>query len=369
MGEKEPVRVLHVVQRMEAAGLQSFIMNIYRELDRTKVQFDFLVHYTERQFYDDEIESMGGRIYRLSIREDKNIIKYFWELHAFFEKHREYKIVHGHMDSLGVFYLAAAKKANIPCRIAHAHTVLIGGGIKRTIRNLLNRQFKRNATLLLACSNMAGEYMFGNSAFHVIHNPIKVNSFKFNPSVRRDVQEELHINNNVVIGHVGRFSFPKNHKFLLDVFEELLKKESTAKLLLIGTGELEGEIRMMIEKRGLNNSVLLGGVRSDINRIYQAMDAFVFPSLYEGLGIVAIEAQAAGLPTICSERIPKLAQVTDLFSALSLDESPEVWAKHILSVLRNTRNDRSQYYQELINAGYDVSQVKTELLKFYGIEF
>lgn len=177
--EKEPIRILHVVQRMEAAGLQSFIMNIYRTIDRSQVQFDFLMHYEEHQFYDDEIERLGGRIYRLSMREDQNPIKYLKELKKFFREHQEYEIVHGHLDSLGFFYLGAAKSSGIANRIAHAHNVIIGGDLKKRLRNFINKGYKVNATCLLACSEDAGRYMFGNFVFKVIHNPIDVQRFAY----------------------------------------------------------------------------------------------------------------------------------------------------------------------------------------------
>lgn len=183
---QNPIRVLHIVQRMEAAGVQSFIMNIYREIDKKKVQFDFLTHYAERQFYDDEIEKMGGRIYRLTVREDKNLIKYQWDLKDFFASHPEYKIVHGHMDSLGFFYLGAAKKAGVPVRIAHAHTIIENGNLIKKIRHRLNRLYKINATFLAACSKEAGIYMFGSNDFKVIHNPIEVDKFTYSPEMRKN---------------------------------------------------------------------------------------------------------------------------------------------------------------------------------------
>lgn len=365
--EKEVVRILHVVQRMEAAGLQSFIMNIYRKIDRTKIQFDFLTHYSERQFYDDEIESLGGKIHRLTFREDHNPIKYILDLKIFFKEHPEYKIVHGHMDSLGYFYLGAAKRAGVPCRIAHAHNVLIGGDFKKRIRNIMNRAYKLNATKLLACSDAAGKYMFGNYSFEVIRNPIDVSKFRYDEGVRHEVRDELQLKDeDIVIGHVGRFSPQKNHRFLLDVFKEISKKEANAKLLLVGQGKLEKEIKEDVFRSGIADRVIFVGVRGDIHRIYQAMDAFVLPSSFEGFGIVAIEAQAAGLPTICSDRIPQMANVTERFYSISLSEPAEIWADSILN--RLNAPDRESMAQKLIEVGYDVSTVKSEMLNIYFTE-
>ena len=203
---------------MEAAGLQSFIMNIYRTIDRSQMQFDFLTHYKERQFYDDEIERLGGRIYRLSVREDKNPVKYLKELKKFFREHQEYEIVHGHMDSLGLFYLEAAKLSGIDNRIAHAHTVIIGGDLKKRLRNLLNKGYKVNATCLLACSEDAGMYMFGDSDFKVIHNPIDVQRFAYNETVRNIVRAELGVQDKIVIGHVAGYHSTPKPRIPLQIF-------------------------------------------------------------------------------------------------------------------------------------------------------
>ena len=360
---QSPIRVLHVVQRMEAAGVQSFIMNIYREIDRNKVQFDFLTHYAERQFYDDEIEKMGGRIYRLTVREDKNLIKYHKDLKAFFASHPEYKIVHGHLDSLGFFYLGAAKKAGVPVRIAHAHTIIEDGNIIKKIRHRLNRLYKTNATFLAACSKEAGIYMFGSNEFKVIHNPIEVDKFTYSPEIRNQVRKELGLEKSIVIGNVGRFVPPKNHIFLLDVFKRVHAKVPSARLVLVGNGELMDEVMTYGNNIGLKDSIVYLGVRSDVNRLYQAMDAFVFPSKYEGLGIVAIEAQASGLPTICSENVPSSAGITELFCQIALTDSSNVWADKIISEIQGTvRRDQSQKLKE---SGYDVRTVAQELIDMY----
>jgi len=363
MVKKEPIRILHVVQRMEAAGVQSFIMNVYRQIDRNEVQFDFLTHYSEQQFYDDEIEALGGHIYRLTVREDKNFVKYIHDLNNFFSEHREYQVVHGHMDSLGVFYLGAAKKAGIAVRIAHAHTLIEGGGLKKQVRNFINRFYKIYATKLLACSEEAGRYMFGRDYFTVVHNPIEVEKFKYDLKIRKQTRELLGLENSLVIGNVGRFAKEKNHKFLLDIFKEILVKRQDAKLLLIGKGETLEETMQYAESLGVKNEILYLGIRDDVNRLYQAMDIFVFPSVYEGLGIVAIEAQAAGLPTICSDKVPDSAKVTDLFCQLSLNDSKKTWSDKVISEAENIiRTDRSK---KIIDSGYDVRFVSKQLVGMY----
>lgn len=227
---------------MHCAGIEAFIMNMYRNIDRTKVQFDFLVHYSERQFYDDEIESLGGRIYRLSVREDKNFIKYLFDLDRFFKEHNEYKIVHAHMESFAMFYMPYVKKAGIPVRIAHSHNDQVDPSIRGFIKNLMNKPFKYYATEYMACSEKSGKYLFGDRSCWVIQNAIDARNFVYDENVRQDIRKELGIEDNFVVGHIGRFNTQKNHNFLVDVFYELTKINDKAILLSVGEGELRPEI-------------------------------------------------------------------------------------------------------------------------------
>lgn len=364
MNEK-PIRVLHVVQRMEAAGVQSLLMNVYRKIDRNKVQFDFLTHYKERQFYDDEIEQLGGKIYRLTVREDKNIIKYLNDLKTFFSDHSEYKIVHGHMDSLGCFYLGAAKRADVPVRIAHAHNVIKGGNITKQVRNVLNRFYKTNATDLMACSEAAGRYMFGSQNFTIIHNSIDTSKFAYNEQLRTAMRKELNVENNFVIGNVGRFAYQKNQKFLFEIFREILKINKSARLLLVGEGELYEELMNYANQLGIKDELLYLGVRNDVNKLYQAMDAFVFTSIFEGLGIVAIEAQAAGVLTFCSDAVPNEANISPVFHSIPLTKGATEWAKIIVKTYNNNTYRREDMSQYVIDSGYDIKDLATKLQDFY----
>lgn len=360
----EPIRVLMVNYKMQCAGIESFIMNMYRNIDSKKVKIDFLVHYSERQFYDDEIEKMGGKIYRLSVREDNKFIKYKMELTNFFNNHPEYKIVHGHMESFGVFYLREAKKNGVPIRIAHSHIAKRNSGIKGYMKSILNIFYKTYATHLFACSIDSGKFIFGNNDnFTVYNNAIDVNKFKFNKEVRDNVREELNINDNFVIGHVGRFNIQKNHNFLVNVFNEVYKKNNKVILLLLGEGELEDEIQKKVKKLGLENNVKFLGVRSDMDMIYQAMDLFILPSLFEGLPVSAIEAQAAGLKCILSDKITSETSKTNNIEYLSLGINVREWADKILKWNNNyERKDTS----DLIKlAGYDIKTQAKQLQEFY----
>lgn len=359
----EPIRVLHVVYKMHCAGIEAFIMNIYRNIDRTKVQFDFLAHYTEQQFYDDEVEKLGGKIYRLSIREDNNFIKYFRNLNQFYRNHPEYKIVHGHMESFGVFYLTIAKKHGVKVRIAHSHIAKIDPTIKGNIKNLLNKPLRYCATDLFACSEAAGKFLFGDKCFSVINNAIDVNRFVYNERVRKEMREQLDIEKNFVIGHIGRFNQQKNHTFLIDIFSKIYEKNKNAILLLIGSGDLENVIKEKVRKLQLDPVVKFLGVRKDTERLYQAMDVFVLPSLYEGLPIVGIEAQSSGLKCIFSDTVTQQTSITNNTEFIPLEASLDVWANSILRWFSGY--NRVNQYDVIATAGYDVKAQAKQLEDYY----
>lgn len=362
---REPIRVLMVNYKMQCAGIESFIMNMYRNIDRSKVQFDFLVHYKEKQFYDDEIERLGGKIYRLSVREDNNLIKYLRDLKVFFNEHHEYHIVHGHMESFGVFYFRAAMKGGIPVRIAHSHIAEKNRGIKGAIKGILNRGFSKYATDLLACSDAAGVFLFGNNArYHVFNNAIETDRFVFDKEIRNIMRNKYQIDNEtLVIGHVGRFNEQKNHLFLIDVFDIISKKNNKAVLILIGEGNLENRIRKKVESLNLCSKVFFMGVRKDVSDLYQMMDVFVMPSLFEGLPISGIEAQASGLKCLFSDSITQQVAITENVEFMSLDKSAEEWADRILQY--NYEYNRLGIKNKIVSAGYDIKNQAVALMKYY----
>ena len=359
----EPIRVLHITYKMHCAGIEAFLMNIYRNIDRKKVQFDFLVHYHEHQFYDDEIEAMGGKIYRLSVRDDNDFIKYQRDLRRFFEEHKEYKIVHAHMESFAMFYMPYVKKVGISVRIAHSHNDKVDPTIKGFVKNLMNKPFKYYATEYMACSKEAGKYLFGNRKCWVIPNAIDAAEFRYNETVRDAVRKEWGIEDKFVIGHIGRFNTQKNHTFLMDVMKEIIRQNANAVLLSVGEGEIENEIKAKAKKLGIADHIIFLGVRKDTARLYQAMDVFVFPSLYEGLGIVGIEAQAAGLKMICSDSIPDIARVTKNVEAESLHSPASVWADKILKYADGY--DRNDTFEQICAAGFDIKVIAKRLEEHY----
>lgn len=360
----EPIRVLHILQRMEAGGTQALLMNIYRKIDRIKVQFDFLVVYKEKQFYDDEIEQLGGHVYKLSFREDLNILKLNRDLKVFFQNHKEYRVVHCHAYTIGYFCISAAKKAGIPVRIAHSHNNETVHDYKYIPKLMMQRIFAGTATDLFACSEEAGKYLFKDRPFKVLNNAIDSSKFVATETVRGEIRKELGLEDKFVVGHVGRLHPQKNHTFLLDVFSEIKKKKPDGLLILVGTGPLEQEIRDKVKILGLDKDVLFLGNRKDMNRIYQAMDVFVFPSLFEGLGIVAVEAQAAGIPIVCSEGLPPETEITSLYKRLNLSDGTIKWADAAIDASNNPiRHTNTQKY--VIDARFDMSTTAGMMQNYY----
>lgn len=296
------IRVLHVVTDMRYGGLETMLMNYYRKIDRKRVQFDFLEHRQGRTDYDCEIEKLGGKIYRLPPLNPFGI-HYKHRLSIFFKEHPEYQIIHVHQDCLSSIILKVAKKYGVKVRIAHSHSNNQDKNLKYIIKMYYKRKIPKYATYLFACSEDAGRWMFGNAKFSILHNAIDTSKYAYSVKKRKQMRSEFDIKEEtLVIGHVGRFSYPKNHMYLLEVFKKI-SEERDAILLLVGDGHLRLEIENKINQLQLKNRVILTGVRNDVAELMQAMDAFILPSKYEGLGIVVIEAQAAGLPCIVSDKV------------------------------------------------------------------
>ena len=361
----EPVRVLHIIQRMEAGGTQALLMNLYRNIDRSKVQFDFLVEYSDRQFYDDEIISLGGRIYYSTVREDYNLLMFKKQLRALLKEHPEYKIIHVHAYTIGYISLKTAKNEGVPIRIAHAHSNSIHHDKKRFLKKIMQKAFTVYATDLFACSEEAGKFHFKNKEFKVLQNAIDISHYLPNIEVREKLRKELNLGSKFVVGHVGRFQPEKNHQFLLETFTALLKKKPNAMLLLLGDGPLRSQIESQIQdNKALCKNVLLLGNRPNVYNYLQIMDVFAFPSLYEGLGIVAIEAQSAGIPILCSTGVPEAGCITDLAQRLPLEAGPIKWAEKLLEISLNPEAHKDHSTQ-ICNAGFDINETSIMMEKYY----
>lgn len=355
------IRVLHVVTHMNRGGLETMIMNYYRNIDKKKIQFDFLVHRQEKADFDAEILAMGGKIYRISkLNPFGN--RYHRELDTFFEEHSEYQIIHVHQDCLSSIVLKVAKKHGVKVRIAHSHSSSQDKDVKYPIKLIYRHFIPKYATHLMACSQMAGKWMFCGEKFEVLNNAIDAKKYVFDEEKRKQVRNKLKIQESeLLIGHIGRFCYPKNHSFLVDVFEKVSGKIDS-KLILIGDGPLREEIEEKVQKLGLTEKVIFTGVRSDIPDLLQAMDIFVFPSYYEGLPVTLIEAQAAGVPCLISDGVPIECKKTDLVCQKALLKTPKEWGEEILEMIEIQRRDT---YKEIVTAGYDIKENAKYLNKIY----
>ena len=359
----KPIRILHVFNSLNQGGIQNLIINVYRKIDKNKIQFDFLMN--EDGYFDDEIKALGGRVYKIPALNKVGQLKYTKELTNFFNEHKEYKIVHSHYNQISGIILEIAKKCNIPIRIAHSHASNnINNIVTKLYKLYLQSKIKKNATHFFACSRKAGEWLFKSKADNmvIINNGINMEDFFYSGEKRKKIRKELNINDDtMVIGHVGRFSKVKNHDFLVEIFNEYQKVNSNSILLLVGTGQLECNIREKVKKLNLNDKVKFLGVRKDTDYLYSAFDCFVFPSLYEGLGITLIEAQASGLKTITSANdIPIETKITDLIEYINLNEVPEKWAERI-----SINSNREEINNDLINSNFNIKNTVEQLEKFY----
>ena len=351
-------RILQVVTYMGRGGIETMLMNYYRRIDGEKIQFDFLVHRDFRADFDDEIEALGGRIYRVPAMNPASG-GYRKALADFFRDH-PYRVVHCHLNYMSGVVLAASKKAGVPVRIAHAHTASMAPGWKQAVRRLCKYLIPMTATHRFACSTEAGRAVFGRQDFSILANAIDAASFTPNEDIRAEVRKELGMGGELAVMHVGRMVYAKNHEFLLDAFRELLNTEPDAKLVLIGDGELRPEIEA--KAAGLPaGSVLLLGTRTDIPKLLQAADVFAFPSRFEGMPVTMVEAQAAGLPCIKSDTVTDECIVTDLVTSLPIDD-PKLWAEMILSVKDTARTDR---LADIQHSGYDITAAADKLTRFY----
>ena len=357
----EPIRVLQVVTYMGRGGLETMIMNYYRNIDRNQVQVDFLTHRDERWDYDDKIESLGGKIYHLP-KLNPFSKSYLNTLDKFFKEHKEYQIVHCHQDCLSGVVLKVAKKNGVRFTIAHAHSASQDKNLKYLIKVLAKKNIKRYSDKMFACGEEAGRWMFETDDFEVLNNAIDTDLYIYNKDKADKIKKEFGIENKFVVGHVGRFNYPKNHKFIIDVFNEVQKVREDSVLMLVGDGDLRPEIEQKVQDLGLSDKVIFTGVRSDVNDLMQGMDVFLFPSLYEGLGIVLIEAQAAGLKCVISDTIPKDGVLTDDVKSISLNETTVVWANEILKYQEYKRSNNKEIIQK---ANYDIKNNAKTLEQFY----
>ena len=351
----EPIRVLQLFTILNRGGAETNIMNYYRKMDRTKFQFDFLVHRVEIGAYEEEIIQLGGKIFRLPALHPLHLSAYKKAVSSFFDKHY-YKIIHGQCSELGLFIYKEAKKRNVPVIIAHAHNSTDGWNLKSPFRWFWKKRMMHYINAYFTCSYDASIWLFGKKNAHkafAMHNAIETAQFAYNKQLNLDYRKKLNAENSTNIIHVGRFNEQKNHDFLIDVFAEYIALNPNAKLFLVGEGALKKSIIDKVNHLKLNDNVVFMGLRNDVNLIMQGMDFFLFPSLFEGLGIAFIEAQASGLQCVISDKIPSEAiLIPDNVTIIPLKKPAKDWAKQMHLLANFQRKNVSQI---IIEKGYDIN--------------
>ncbi len=367
MNDNKTLRVAHIMGKMIGGGVESVVMNYYKNIDHSKIQFDFICDDDSTNIPKKEIEALGGKV--ILIPPYQKAIKYHKELKRVL-KEGKYKIVHSHISTMSVFSLFAAKCAGVPVRIAHSHSTTNKKEKKKNfIKQLLRPFSKLFSTHYIGCSELAGRWLFGDKEFekgnvYILNNAIDFDKFKYDVQIRNNKRKELNIENDtLVIGHLGRFVDQKNHKFLIEIFDEIHKKNSNSILMLGGQGPLLNEIKEKVSRLNLNDSVKFLGQRNDANELYQAFDVFLLPSLYEGLPVVGVEAQAAGLLCILSNDMTKETKILDSTIFLELDKGAKEWAKILLAAFKNF--NRKDTKKEISNNNFNIKVESTKLEEYY----
>lgn len=361
-----PIRVLNLFTVMDRGGAETTVMNYYRNLDRDRVQFDFLVHRDEAGAYDAEIRELGGRIYTAPAMTAVNLRRYSRFLDGFFSDHPEYRVVHSHMSELGYFAFRKARRASVPVTICHAHNRPVGIDSKSLARFALKHLIARSTTTRFACSREAGDWLFGagrRPSVIYMRNAVDTVMFRWDPAKAEEVRRNLGLAQATVVGSVGRFEPQKNHAFLLEVFSRVHARIPSARLVLVGTGSRLAEVKRLTSELGLDDAVLFLGARRDVADILLALDVFLFPSLFEGLPVAVVEAQASGLHCILSDAISEEVKLTDNVTFLPLRTDSNEWAAAVLDGAFGGR-DVSAHIR-VSEAGFDVRAQATWLAEFY----
>lgn len=362
-----PIRILHVFGALNRGGAETMIMNLYRNINKDKLQFDFAIQTKKECAYDQEIRNMGGKIYNLPRFSLSNGWNYIREWKKFFQIHKEYKIIHCHIASTASIIIFLAKKYGIDV-ILHSHSTAYERSFAGIIKKIFSVPLKfMKVDYYFACSKEAGEWLFGNKIIkdskkiQIINNAIDIGIFEFNIDTRLQLRKKLFLENCFILGHVGRFDQQKNHDFLIDIFSEVCKKKENSRLILIGEGELEDKIKRKVEEYNLKDKVIFLGVQSNVYDWMSVMDIFVFPSLSEGLGMALVEAQANGLHCIASSNIPRAVNFSNLLCYVSLESPKEKWAEIIL----NSPIEHINIQNSIKEHGYAIEDNVSFMEEFY----
>ncbi len=362
------IRVAVVMGKMHAGGKKNLVMEYYRHIDRDIVQFDFLCDSDSNSIPKQEIEKLGGRVYLIPPYQ-----KIFANMKAMsiIFKENKYQILHGYNSTMNIFAMLAGKKSGIPVRINESISMGNKGDKKNILKNILKPFSGCFSTHLMSNGEECGRWQFGNNKFDagkvtVFKTVIDTEKHKYEPELRKKCRRDYGLEDDIVIGHIGRFTAQKNTLFVIDIFNKIVKKEPKAKLLLIGHGELEEKMLEKIRQYGIEDRVLFLGKREDIHQFYNAMDCFLLPSLYEGLPVVGVEAECCGLPIFFSTEIPKESSpCADLGFFIGLDKCADEWSEQVITVTKKAMNLRISRENDIKTAGFDSAEEGLKLTSYY----
>jgi len=369
-GNMEQIKVLVLDTVMDRGGAEAMIMNYMRNIDRNVIQFDFLTNRDYRAAFEDEIDSLGGKVYHMCPMYPKYFGRYKKEVREFLKAHPEYKIIHSNLEERSYFALKEAKKLGVPVRISHSHNRPLGIDLKLIVRYYFRFMLQFYNTHMFSCGIEAGDWLYGKKnrdKVIVMNNAIDAKQYTYDINKSREMKKMLGVEDKLVVGHVGRFFAQKNHPFLIDIFYEIHKKSPNAVLLLVGGGELDDSLKNQMKDKvkdlGIENSVRFLGVREDVQDILQAFDVFLLPSLFEGLPVTMVEAQASGLPCVISDKVPIQCDITGNVKVVALDDSADKWADELLDFINNY--ERIDTFAKICDAGFDIKENAKWLQEFY----
>ena len=358
----EPLKVLQMIASLYNGGSQTMVMNLYKNIDKDRIQFDFIVDHPEYDYYKELIEQMGGHVYVMPLFNGRNLMKVRKAWNDLFVNHPEYRIVHSHARSYASVYLPIARKHGVKT-IIHSHNTSDGKGISSIVKKITQYPLRYQSDYYFGCSKDAGRWLFGDriinsDRFYVLNNAIDAKQFRYSKEVRDRYRKEFGLGEENAYIQVGSLSDQKNHVFTVEVFRKLCKFQPDCKLFIVGVGENEEKIRSLIRKYNLNNNVILLGRRNDVNSLLQMADCYIMPSVFEGLSVAAIEAQASGIRCFLSDVVSKDVCITDVCEFLPLDV--DKWVEAL-----NKRLEKKDTYQMIVNAGYEISDTANWLTEFY----
>ena len=353
------IRVVHVLGDLSTGGVESFVMEIYKKIDKTKIQFDFIIHNLKNEKYRQEIEKLGGRVFLIERFNFRNPLKYIRDLNSFLENHKEISILHCHFRGTEPIILKRAKKHGL-LTISHNHGPQNYSKFKTFLRNSFKNQVLKYSDLKLACSDQVGIDFFGKGGYIKINNGIDLEKYKFDDKIRQKIRKDLNISDNYVLINVGSLTEIKNQEFLIRFMPELIKKDPSIRLIIAGDGDLRIELENLSKDLGVKDKVIFLGTSDRVNELLMASDLFLFPSLREDLGIATIEAQASGLKSILSTNVPSEVDVTDKIIFLDLDEK-----KWIQEIIKSKSYKREDQLEKIKDAGYDIKLSALDLSFLY----